>query len=274
MDSKAAGITLTRIISGQPESVSDRVACEEPLGISLEMDGAQGRERREVSITMRTPGQDAELATGFLFTEGIIHDPGDIGQVFTDPSGGDRVIVSLAPGVRPALNSLDRNFYTTSSCGVCGKASLEAVALACDPVRSSISVDAAVLVSLPDRLRAVQQTFGETGGLHAAALFTPAGDLLAVHEDVGRHNAVDKVIGTVLMRDRSLFRDSVLMLSGRISFELVQKAAMAGIPVVAAVGAPSSLAIGLAGSKGICLAGFIRGDRFNVYTFADRIRTR
>lgn len=274
MDNKTSGVSIIRVTGGRPESVTDRVACEEPLGIAVEMDGTPGREQRDVSITMRTPGHDAELATGFLFTEGIIHGPGDIGQIVNDHAGGDRVIVSLAPGVRPALNSLDRNFYTTSSCGVCGKASLEAVALACDPVRSSISVDAEVLVSLPGRLRMVQQAFGETGGLHAAGLFTPAGDLLAMHEDVGRHNAVDKVIGTLLMRDQQLFRDAVLMLSGRISFELVQKAAMAGIPVVAAVGAPSSLAIGLAETKGICLAGFIRGDRFNVYTFADRIRTR
>ncbi|MFM9073983.1 MAG: formate dehydrogenase accessory sulfurtransferase FdhD [Bacteroidota bacterium] len=269
MEEKTAGVSITRVNNGKPEAVNDRVAIEAPLGISLEFEGST---RRDVSITMRTPGHDEDLAVGFLFTEGIIHSPKDVAAVTSEKNAGDRVVVTLAPGVQPVLGTLDRNFYTTSSCGVCGKSSLEAVALACDPVRSSITVDQQVLLTLPDRLREVQQAFGETGGLHAAGLFSAAGKLIRVREDVGRHNAVDKLIGSVMMRDQDVLPNAILMLSGRISFELVQKAAMAGIPVIAAVGAPSSLAIELAQSKGICLAGFVRGNRFNVYTFAGRIR--
>ena len=269
MEEKTTRISVTRVINGKPEVVTDRVAAEAPLGISLVVDGST---RREVSITMRTPGNDEDLAAGFLFTEGIIGGPEDVSGISAERTAGDRIVVLLSAGVQPALGTLDRNFYTTSSCGVCGKSSLEAVALACDPVRTSISVDQRVLVTLPDRLREVQQAFDETGGLHAAGLFTAEGHLIGVREDVGRHNAVDKLIGSVMRRKRALMRDAILMLSGRISFELVQKAAMAGIPVIAAVGAPSSLAIELARSKGICLVGFLRGNRFNVYTFDDRIR--
>lgn len=273
MEEKVAAITLTRITGGVAASASDQVACEEPLGISIECDGESGRVRRDVSVTMRTPGNDAELAIGFLFTEGIIQDVGAVERAELVAGEEERVVVYLQSGIRPALRSLDRNFYTTSSCGVCGKTSLDAVAVACPPVTSNMIIDVRLLPTLPVRLRQSQQVFEVTGGLHAAGLFSTDGALLTMREDVGRHNAVDKLIGEILIRDQQIFHKSILVLSGRISFELVQKAAMAGIPVVAAVGAPSSLAIELAQSKGICLAGFIRDDRFNVYTFADRIRT-
>ena len=273
MEQKTSAITITRIIGGNAQTVSDQVAGEAPLGISIACDGDQGRVQRDVSVTMRTPGNDAALAVGFLFTEGIIRDATEVDRVETMIGGEDRVLVSLKPGIRPLMASLDRNFYTTSSCGVCGKTSLDAVAVACPPVVNGLSVPSELLLALPARLREAQQTFEVTGGLHAAGLFNTDGTLQSLKEDVGRHNAVDKLIGETLMKDRRMFGQSILMLSGRISFELVQKAAMAGIPVIAAIGAPSSLAIELALSKGICLAGFIRGDRFNEYTFADRIKT-
>ncbi len=247
---------------GASEEVRDRVAVEEPLGIDV------GDET--VSITMRTPGHDAELAAGFLFTEGVLRGAADVAAV--GHVGPHHVRVTLAPGVEPLGERLRRNFYTTSSCGVCGKASLEAlrvrgVSVASDRAR----VATHVLYMLPERARAAQAAFDTTGGLHAAALFDAGGGLLRAREDVGRHNAVDKVVGAELLAGHVPLRGHVLFVSGRAAFELVQKAAVAGVPVLAAVGAPTSLAVALAEETGMTLVGFLRDDRFNVYAGPQRI---
>jgi FdhD protein len=250
----------------------DSLAVEEPM--ELRVGG------RALAVTMRTPGHDVELAHGFLLTEGVLT---AADQVLTarwcdsvDETGANTynvLDVALAPGVAPPEAGVERNFYTTSSCGVCGKASLDAVRLrsrfppAGDPVR----VDAATLYALPDTLRTAQRVFDSTGGLHAAGLFTGDGTPLVVREDVGRHNAVDKVLGWALLNDRVPAAGSVLMVSGRASFELVQKAVMAGVPVLAAVSAPSSLAVALAVEAGMTLVGFLRGTAMNVYAGTGRI---
>lgn len=236
---------------------------------------------RALAVTMRTPGHDVELVHGFLLTEGVIGSVNDVvtarycGSVDGNGHNTYNVLdVTLAAGVAAPDSGVDRNFYTTSSCGVCGKASLDAVRL-----RSRFSVDddfaqvsSQTLFALPDALRAGQRLFDSTGGLHAAGLFTAEGRLLVVREDVGRHNAVDKVVGWALLNDRIPARGCVLMVSGRASFELVQKAVMAGVPILAAVSAPSSLAADLAAESGLTLVGFLRGTTMNVYTGADRIR--
>ena len=235
---------------------------------------------RPLAVTMRTPGHDVELAHGFLLTEGVITAPDDVVTArwcdSVDDTGANTynvLDVALAPGVAPPEAGVERNFYTTSSCGVCGKASLDAVRLrsrfspAADPVR----VDATTLYGLPDALRTAQRIFESTGGLHAAGLFTADGTALVVREDVGRHNAVDKVLGRALLDGRVPASGHVLMVSGRASFELVQKAVMAGVPVLAAVSAPSSLAVALADEAGMTLVGFLRGTAMNVYTGAERI---
>jgi FdhD protein len=231
---------------------------------------------RPVSVTMRTPGLDTELAAGFLFTEGIISAADDIDAF--EPwgphtaAGVNTVIVHLRAGVHVDLRRLERHFYTTSSCGVCGKTSLEAIRVCAgrrspaDPVRLRTEL----LYRLPESLRSGQQAFDVTGGLHATALFSVTGDRIAVREDVGRHNAMDKLIGSRLMSRYDMSR-SIVLVSGRASFELVQKAAVAGIPVLAAVGAPSSLAVELAAEFDMTLIGFLRDQRFNVYCGAERI---
>ncbi len=250
----------------------DALAVEEPL--ELRVDG------RALAVTMRTPGHDVELAHGFLLTEGVIGAVEDIrdarycGSRDEDGRNTYNVLdIRLADGVPAPDAGVERNFYTTSSCGVCGKASLDAVRLrsrhspADDPVR----VAPAVLGALPDILRDRQRVFDSTGGLHAAGLFTAAGQPLVVREDVGRHNAVDKVLGWALMQGRVPARGSVLVVSGRASFELAQKAVMAGVPVLAAVSAPSSLAVELAVECGLTLAGFVRDGRMNVYSHSERL---
>jgi FdhD protein len=259
----------------------DVVATEEPLEIRLELDGADGeRIERSISITMRTPGNDEELAIGFLFSEGIIKSSKDV--LLARPCGPPApnglinvVRVELAPGVDVQLDRLERHFYTSSSCGVCGKASLDAVAVQgrFDIGSNRFSIDRRVLGKLPEALRTDQVVFDQTGGLHASGLFDAEGDLLAVREDVGRHNALDKLIGSRLQSDDVPFDRYGIALSGRASFELLQKAMMAGCPLVAAVGAPSSLAVELAVEFGITLIGFLKPDRFNVYSRADRIGT-
>ncbi|MFC4950661.1 formate dehydrogenase accessory sulfurtransferase FdhD [Pseudonocardia sp. GCM10023141] len=250
----------------------DSLAVEEPM--ELRIAGTP------LSVTMRTPGHDVELAHGFLLTEGVITSAADIATArycdsFDDDGRNTYNVldVALAPGVAPPSVGVERNFYTTSSCGVCGKASLEAVRTrSAFPLDSDdVSVPVGVLTSLPDQLRAAQRVFESTGGLHAAGLFTAAGELLVVREDVGRHNAVDKVLGWALLDGRIPARECVLMVSGRASFELVQKATMAGVPVLAAVSAPSSLAVELAVDAGMTLIGFLRGESMNAYSRADRI---
>lgn len=251
---------------------ADVLAVEEPLEIRV--GGVP------LAVTMRTPGHDVELATGFLVSEGVIAAGDDVRAAIhcggPGTGGADNTYnvldITLARGV--AAPEPTRNFYTTSSCGVCGKASIDAVrTVSRHPVdRDDVAVDAAVVAELPGALRAAQAVFEKTGGLHAAGLFTPTGDTLVVREDVGRHNAVDKVVGWAAMNDRLPLRGTVLQVSGRASFELVQKAVMAGIPILSAVSAPSSLAVELAREAGLTLAGFVRDGRMNLYAGAQRVR--
>ncbi len=259
--------------------VDDQVAVEEPLEIRLGYKSATGRTATSLSITMRTPGFDAELAVGFLYSESIVTRSEDIqnvehsGPPAPDTGNHNIVRVDLASHVTVDLDRLQRHFYTTSSCGVCGKSSLEAlrttgaVRLDSDTVRFSKEI----LTAMPDALRERQQTFDQTGGLHAAAVFDSQGEILVVHEDVGRHNAVDKVIGTLLKRNLLPASNFGLIVSGRASFELMQKALVAGIPLLAAVSAPSSLAVQLAKEFNVTLVGFLRGEAFNIYSAGERV---
>jgi FdhD protein len=251
----------------------DVLAVEEPLEIRLGCDGGGKHAHRAVSVTMRTPGHDDELAVGFLFTEGIIVSPEQVRSV-RSCKANNVVRVDLQPGVTVDLARLERHFYTSSSCGVCGKTALEAVRIHSRhrPRPGWPIVEPGIIHRLPEALRSAQAVFDRTGGLHAAALFDPAGNLLCLREDVGRHNALDKLIGAQFLAGKNALSESVLLVSGRASFELVQKAAVAGIPILAAVGAPSSLAVDLAREHGLTVLGFVRQERFNIYTGADRIR--
>ena len=249
----------------------DALAAEEPL--ELRVGG------KPLAVTMRTPGQDVELAHGFLLSEGVIGSAEDISIArFCEGTGPDGMNtynvldIALAEGVPPPDTGVERNFYTTSSCGVCGKAALDAVKLKTrySPALDPVQVTPEALTGFPDALRERQKVFESTGGLHAAGLFVN-GELLVVREDVGRHNAVDKVLGWAVLQNLVPLTGAVLMVSGRASFELVQKAAMAGIPVLAAVSAPSSLAVELAEEQGMTLVGFLRGDSMNVYTGGERV---
>ncbi|MDB6114599.1 MAG: fdhD [Lacunisphaera sp.] len=274
-------LSVLRIAGGSVEGRADAVAIEEPLEIQLSYEKRGGlRVSKSISVTMRTPGCDEELAAGFLFTEGILssrHQIEEIGSVASRPGApvnGNTLRVSLRSAVEVDLRTLERHFYTTSSCGVCGKTSLEALCttgqIALPPDEPLIAPE--VIASLPQTLRRAQAVFDQTGGLHAAALFDAAGTLLAVREDVGRHNAVDKLIGGEFLAGRVPLHRGILLVSGRASFELMQKAVMAGIPVLAAVGAPSSLAVAVARQFGATLLGFVRDGRFNCYTGVNRIR--
>ncbi|MEO8026167.1 MAG: formate dehydrogenase accessory sulfurtransferase FdhD [Bryobacteraceae bacterium] len=257
-------VPVRRVGVDQPDQ--DWVAVEEPLQIRL--DG------RDVAITMRTPGHDRELAAGFLFTEGILKGPEEIADIELSSGASNSVEVRSVDGVEIDFAQLDRHSFLSSSCGVCGKTSIETLqAIGCaSPARDGFAIEAEVLYALPDALRATQLAFDRTGGLHAAGLFDAAGTLVDTREDVGRHNAVDKLIGAALLRGAVPLSGCLMLVSGRVSFELVQKALMAGIPMLAAVGAPSSLAVDLALRYGMTLAGFVRGRRFNVYTGDWRIR--
>jgi FdhD protein len=250
----------------------DAVAAEEPL--ELRVNGSA------LAVTMRTPGDDVELAHGFLLSEGVIGLREDVGTArFCAGKGPDGqntynvLDLTLAPGVPDPDPGVERNFYTTSSCGVCGKAALDAVRLKTryPPTGDPVTITVGTLAALPAALREKQRVFDTTGGLHAAGLFDADGTALVVREDIGRHNAVDKVLGWALLNDRIPLHGTVLMVSGRASFELVQKAAMAGIPFLAAVSAPSSLAVDLAAEQGVTLAGFVRDGAMNLYTHPHRI---
>jgi FdhD protein len=248
----------------------DRLATEEPMEIRV---GGPGQEPVAVAVTMRTPGNDFELAAGLLFTEGLAP-PGAIDTIAYCLAGtGEQLynVVTVRLRTPVAADARERRFLANSSCGICGKAALDEVESRGAPVAAGPVVTAAVLRSLPSRLAEVQQVFGETGGLHAAARFTTDGTLVAVREDVGRHNALDKLIGNAVLENALPLTDTVLLVSGRVSFELVQKAALAGIPVLAAVSAPSSLAIAAADQFGQTVVGFLRGGRFNVYTRSERV---
>jgi len=249
-----AAVRVLRLPGG--EERDDRVAIEEPLELRIE--------GRPVAVTMRTPGHDEELALGFALSEGLR----PLSARLPDDLAANTIELE-APGFDP--DRLARSFYTTSSCGVCGKGALEAVAVDSPPVEGALTVSAALVAILPDRLREAQAAFASTGGLHATGLFSPTGDLVCAREDVGRHNAMDKVIGRAFLDGLLPLRDHILCVSGRLSFELVQKAAVAGCPILVAVGAPSSLAIELAEDRGVTLAGFVRDGRANVYSRPERI---
>jgi FdhD protein len=250
--------------------VRDMLAVEEPLEIRLVF--ADGRPEQSISITMRTPGMDGPLAVGFLFTEGIIEARRAVRSAKVCEITPNVVRVELESGYGQNLERLKRHFYTSSSCGVCGKSSLESLqTVGRSKSTSNVEVRAEILPRLPDRLREVQRLFDETGGIHASGLFSLDGTLLDCAEDVGRHNALDKLIGKAFMEGNLPWRSHILVLSGRASFELVQKAIAAQIPVIAAVGAPSSLAVELADEYGVTLAAFVRNGGFNVYTHPERI---
>jgi FdhD protein len=268
----ASKVSILRIDAGRPKSVEDKVAVEEPLEIQLSFVKRGLRVVKSVSVTMRTPGSDSELATGFLHTEGIVTDASSF-ESWENPAANILRAV-LLDGVEVDLRSMERNFYMTSSCGVCGKTSLEALRVT---GRVSLNPDRPVwdsssITALPQALREGQEVFEQTGGLHGAGLFGPDGALITSREDVGRHNAVDKLIGSQLLEKRTDLSGCLLLVSGRASFELVQKAVMAGIPILAAVGAPSSLAVDLARQFGATLLGFVGKGRFNIYSGAQRIR--
>jgi len=254
-------VPIRRLTSGVLTEEQDLVAVEEPLQISI---GS-----RNIAITMRTPGQDAELAAGFLFTEGIVK-PGEIENISCTRN---TAVVTLAHGVELDPTRIERNFYVSSSCGVCGKASIEAIesaGCATLPVDEP-PVSEAVLLSLPAKLREAQRVFDRTGGIHACGLFSSSGELVLLREDVGRHNAVDKLIGRAYLDNLLPLSGKVLMVSGRTSFELVQKSVMGGIAVLASVGAPSSLAVKTALRFGMTLVGFLNKDRYNIYTAPSRV---
>jgi FdhD protein len=269
---------VVRVRDGAVSTRPDTLVAEEPLEIRLN--------GRPLAITMRTPGDDFALAAGFLVSEGVLSSADQLANIVycagatQDGSNTYNVVdVRLAPGVPMPDIALERNVYTTSSCGLCGKASLDAVRTTAhwplkDPESGPIGLTPEVLSLMPERLREAQRVFDRTGGLHAAALFTPQGRLLDLREDVGRHNAVDKLVGRALQQGGLPLRESVLMVSGRASFELAQKAVMAGIPVLAAVSAPSSLAVDLAAETGLTLVGFLRGSSMNVYAGEERLALR
>lgn len=269
----AEELIIHKVRLNDPAQVNDAVAVEEPLEISLAWQSEGQHNAKVISVTMRTPGNDAELATGFLFTEGIIKEKAAVKSANTHSFAENKITVVLNEGYAPVLHQTERNFYTTSSCGVCGKASIDAIKTVSvfENNDDEIKIDAPVFYSLGEKLRAQQITFNSTGGLHASALFDLRGNFISLREDVGRHNALDKIIGAAMTEDRLPLSNSILLLSGRASFELVQKAMMAGIRIVAAIGAPSSLAVKAAEECGITLVGFLRGDGFNIYSNKKRI---
>ncbi len=266
--SETRPIDVERVRGGDRRADTDRVAIEEPLEIRLH--------GRPFAVIMRTPGADRELAAGFLHAERVVMSADDLGAIerCTEPGVENIVDVTLADGSSERLERLlaDRRLTgVSSSCGLCGRQTIESLLTNVEPLRAEWTIDAATLADLPDRLRARQVAFDETGGLHAAGLFTPDGTLVDVAEDVGRHNAVDKIVGRMLMREALPLSNCLLCVSGRTSYEIVQKAIFAGIPIVAAVSAPSSLAIDLARDSGVTLVGFARAGTFNIYAHGERI---
>lgn len=260
--------------NGQVRRHSDQIATEEPLEIQLRA----GHEQRTVAITMRTPGNDYELAAGFLYNEGVIGDKADITHMIYCVDGQQALQeynllrVNLATATLPDLHQLERHFFTNSACGVCGKTMLDDLhKRTLPPLATDLQVTAPILATLPATLRQAQKLFDSTGGLHAAALFSTTGELIAVREDVGRHNALDKLVGWGVLNKALPFSDKLIMVSGRASYELLQKCRVTGAAIFCAVSAPSSLAVELAEGFGITLVGFLRGPRFNIYTGFERI---
>ena len=269
-------VRIVRQINDEATEVDDLVVVEEPLEIRLGYGPENDRKQLSLSVTMRTPGKDEELTIGFLFSEGIINSKADVLSVkYCEDLGKHEqreniMRAELGPSIELDPGVFKRNFYTTSSCGVCGKASIDQVKVHCERIGGNIKINKRLLHQIPSKLQEAQIVFKHTGGLHASAMFDLEGNLLFFREDVGRHNALDKVLGYSVISGTTL-SDSLLLLSGRISFELVQKAARAGIPIIAAVGAPSSLAVELADEVGITLVGFLKKDKFNVYTHPNRL---
>ena len=275
LNSPVEHIIIQKISNGTITETGDRVAVEEPLEIQLAYSSSTGRMQKSIAVTMRTPGNDEELAAGFLFTEGIIKNAATIQEIKRSQTDENRILVTLKENSIPVLSNASRNFYSTSSCGICGKASIDAIRTISQygDEKDSIIINASVLYSLQDQLKKQQVLFEDTGGIHASALFDIDGNFIMLREDVGRHNALDKIIGAALMKEQLPLNNCILLLSGRASFELVQKAAMAGIKIIAAVGAPSSLAVQLAEEAGITLIGFLRNNRFNIYSGKQRVKT-
>jgi len=268
--------SLLRIESGKATPKSDEIVTEEPLEIRLIAGGGKREARQTLAVTMRTPGNDFELAAGFLFAEGVIHSHREIKRIAycTDPGQPQQyniVNVELRDSNLPDLIPLERHFYTTSACGVCGKSGLDNLRLRYKRLENPLKVSAQTLAQLPQTLRAQQALFDRTGGLHAAALFNARGNLVTSREDVGRHNALDKLIGWAFLEEKIPLGDCLVLVSGRASYELAQKTLAAGIPILAAISAPSSLAVDLAKEFGLTLIGFLRGS-FNVYSSAERIQ--
>lgn len=273
METSLTQISIQKIADGIIHTFQDNLAVEEPLEIMLSYLLHQLRMEKTISITMRTPGNDEELATGFLFTEGIIQSKEQLALSTTIAVSENKVLVTLNENASPHLQQSDRNFYTTSSCGVCGKSSIDAIRTV-SPFQQQtddIRIASSIFTTLSDTLQKQQTLFKSTGGLHASALFDLAGNCITLREDVGRHNALDKLIGHAFLQNNLPLDNHILLLSGRASFELIQKAVMAGIKVVVAIGAPSSLAVQLAKENGITLIGFLRGNRFNIYAGSERI---
>jgi FdhD protein len=265
-------VLITRFGKSESNQTNDSLAVEEPLEIRLSWIENGKRIIKPISITMRTPGNDEELSAGFLFTEGVITSGEDVDSI--NISGLNSVTVSLKEGVNFDKEKLQRNFYTTSSCGVCGKSSIDAIhSVSPHTTSGNFRIDSQLLKTLPDLVRTQQEVFKLTGGLHASALIDAIGNIELIREDVGRHNALDKIIGNQLLKKKIPLNNFMILLSGRASFELMQKSYMAGIPFVAAVGAPSSLAVEFAVEKNITLVGFLKGDRFNVYGGIQRIKS-
>ena len=272
MESSLTQISIQKIADGIIHTFQDNLAVEEPLEIMLSY-VEQKRKEKIISITMRTPGNDEELATGFLFTEGIIQSKEQLALSTTIAVSVNKVLVTLNENASPHLQQSDRNFYTTSSCGVCGKSSIDAIRIV-SPFQQQtddIRIASGIFTTLSDTLQKQQTLFNSTGGLHASALFDLVGNCITLREDVGRHNALDKLIGHAFLQNNLPLDNHILLLSGRASFELIQKAVMAGIKVVVAIGAPSSLAVQLAKENGITLIGFLRGNHFNIYAGSERI---
>ena len=269
-----AYIRMKKVSDNQLLDVEDELAVEEPLEVNVRYDNVGIPIQKCISITMRTPGNDEELGVGFLFTEGIIQKREEVSEVSAVPLADNKVLITLSKNKQPLLQNAERNFYTTSSCGVCGKSSIDAIRTVSlyKNDEDEICLQASLFYRLDEVLRKQQAVFESTGGLHASALFDLDGNFMMLREDVGRHNALDKVIGAAFLNDQLPLSNTILLLSGRASFELVQKAVMAGIKIIAAVGAPSSLAVQMAEEAGITLIGFLRNQRFNIYSGGHRIR--
>lgn len=280
MSNATRAVEISKVAADEVSAATDSVATEAPMEIQLASKTATGSAAKSISITMRTPGNDEELAAGFLYTEGIIRGADDIASIERcgepDPDTGEQNIVrvTVRDEVDIDFDRLQRHFYTTSSCGVCGKTSLDALRVEGGTSLAGLGprFDVDMLRALPERVRRRQQVFSATGGLHAAAVFSADGEIVVVKEDVGRHNATDKAIGALLALRRLPGHGYGLLVSGRASFELMQKSLLAGIPLLAAVGAPSSLAVETATEFGMTLIGFLRGDTFNIYAGKERLR--